>query len=173
MSLRHALFTATLTLSLLAGCSRNATPPPTAEPSGTTAQPMESPEQKQPAPADAPVEGPSGGTTDTAPAYTPSAALPQGPAIFLLKGSGVRCMTTPCPTHLVSFPDAPDREPLQIHEVDLSGLGFTEEKQAELMAAVDSGQSVRVKASLSVRAKAGPAGDATVVRVLALVPETK
>jgi hypothetical protein len=170
MTLRHALLTATL-LSLLAGCSRNATSPSTAEPSGTTAQPMETPEQKQPAPADAPVDGPSAGTTGAA--TPPSAELPQGPGIFLLKGSGVRCMTTPCPTHLISFPDAPGREPLQIHEVDLSGLGLSEEQQAQLMLQVDSGQEVRVKGALSVRAKAGPAGDATVLRVQAVGPDAK
>jgi hypothetical protein len=171
MTLRHALFTATL-LSLLAGCSRNASSPPTAEPSGTTAQPMESPEQKQPAPADAPVEGSSGGTAEApAPTGTPTTALPEGPAIYVLKGSGVRCMTTPCPTHLAFFTAPPERDALQIHEVDLSGLGFTEEKQQELMATVDSGQGVRVKASLSVRPKAGPAGDATVLRVIRLIPD--
>ncbi len=163
MNLRQALLTATL-LGLLAGCSRNATQPPTAEPSGTATQPMETPDNP-PAPADAPVDGPSGGS--------PSAALPQGPGIFMLKGSGVRCMTTPCPTHVLSFPDTPGREPLQIHEVDLSGLGLSEEQQAQLMLQVDSGQEVRVKGALSVRAKAGPAGDATVLRVLAVGQDAK
>ena len=163
MKLRHTLLTATL-LSLLAGCSRNAPSPSTAEPSGTTPQPMETPDNA-PAPADAPVEGSSGGTA--------SAALPQGPGIFMLKGSGVRCMTTPCPTHVISFPDTPGREPLQVHEVDLSSLGLSEEQQAQLMLKVDSGQEVRVKGSLSVRAKAGPAGDATVLRVLAVGSDAK
>jgi hypothetical protein len=170
MTLRHALVTATL-LSLLVGCSRNATPPAPAESSGTTPQPMESPEQKQPAPADAPVEGPSGGTAEAPPATATPSALPEGPAIFMLKGSGVRCMTTPCPSHHAFLTDNLEGEPVQIHEVDLSGLGLTEEQQAQLMLQVDSGQAVRVKASLSVRPKAGPAGDATVLRVIRVIPD--
>ena len=167
MTLRQPLLTAALALGLLAGCSRNATPPPTAESGGTPPAQMETPPNDKPAqpPADAKPAGemPSGGTAATG---TPA---DHAPAVFFVKNSGVRCITTPCPTFLASRPDRPNEDPMPIHELDLSALGVSDEKRASLEMATFEGPGLKVQATVAVRPNAGPAGAATVLRVSQVV----
>jgi hypothetical protein len=169
MTLRQPLLTAALAFTLLAGCSRNATPPPPAESGGTPPAQMETPPSDKPAPppADAkPVgEPPSGGTA----AAAPGAPTDRGPAVFFVRNSGVRCITTPCPTFLASRPDRPNEDPMPVHELDLSRLGVSDEKRASLEEATFHGPGLKVQASVDVVPNAGPAGAATVLRVSQVV----
>ena len=84
--------------------------------------------------------------------------------VLLLKDSGVRCITFPCPSYSVQAPG--QKEAREVHELDLAALGSDEERE-RVQAEVANG--IRVEGTLSVRAKAGPAGDATVLRVTRLL----
>ena len=163
MTFRQPLLTAALALGLLAGCSKG-TPPP-AEPSraaesgGTPSAPMDKPSTDKPAP-----ETPSGGT-----AAAPSAE--RGPAVFFIRDSGVRCMTTPCPFFIATRPDRPGVDGLQVHEVDMSALGLSDEKRNLVMEATHGNAGLKVEATVDTIPNAGPAGAATVLRVTRVVED--
>ncbi|MBF5045254.1 hypothetical protein FGE12_22810 [Aggregicoccus sp. 17bor-14] len=112
---------------------------------------------------------PDAGAQDAAPAAAQrpthptdeAARMPSdGAQTLLLKDSGVRCITFPCPSYSVQAPG--EKEPREVHELDLSALGSDAEREGVQKALQ---QGVRVEGTLSVRPKAGPAGDATVLRV--------
>ena len=98
-------------------------------------------------------------------ASTPPAKGELGrPQALLLKDSGVRCITTPCPSYSVQA--AGEQGSRAVHELDLSALGSDEERER-----VQQGlqRGVRVEGTLSIRRNAGRAGDATVLRVTRLL----
>lgn len=161
MTFRQPLLTAALALGLLAGCSKGNPPetPRAAESGGTASAPMDKPTTDKPAPAP---ESPSGGT-----AAAPSAE--RGPAVFFLRDSGVRCMTTPCPYFIATRPDRPGDEPIQVHEVDTAALGVDDEKRASIMDATHGNPGLKVEGTLDTVPNAGPAGAATVLRVRRVV----
>lgn len=159
---RHLLLAATL--ALLAGCSRNTSQSSSAESGGTPSAQQEAPvndKVAQEQPVNAPGEAPSGGTA--------AAPTDRGPAVFFVKNSGVRCITHPCPTFVVTRPDRPGAEPLQVHELDLSALNVDDEKRNQLELATFHEPGLKVEATLDTVRNAGPAGDATVLRVSKLV----
>jgi hypothetical protein len=164
MNFRHPLLTAALALGLLAGCSKGTTPPEpsrAAESGGTPTAPMDNKPAPAPTPAPAP-ESPSGGT-----AAAPSAE--RGPAVFFIRDSGVRCITTPCPFFVATRPDRPGDEPLQVHEVDMAALGLSDEKRNSVMEATHGNAGLKVEATVDTVPNAGPAGAATVLRVRKVV----
>ncbi|OJT18602.1 hypothetical protein BO221_38260 [Archangium sp. Cb G35] len=161
MTFRQPLLTAALALGLLAGCSKGNTPEPprAAESGGTASAPMDKPTTDKPAPAP---ESPSGGT-----AAAPSAE--RGPAVFFIRNSGVRCMTTPCPYFIATRPDRPGDEPIQVHEVDTAALGVSDEKRNSIMEAANGNPGLKVEGTLDTVPNAGPAGAATVLRIRRVV----
>ncbi|KFA94797.1 DUF6748 domain-containing protein [Archangium violaceum] len=161
MTFRQPLLTAALALGLLAGCSKGNTPetPRAAESGGTASAPMDKPTTDKPAPAP---ESPSGGT-----AAAPSAE--RGPAVFFIRNSGVRCMTTPCPYFIATRPDRPGDEPIQVHEVDTAALGVSDEKRNSIMEAANGNPGLKVEGTLDTVPNAGPAGAATVLRIRRVV----
>lgn len=161
---RQPLLTAALALGLLAGCSKGTTPEtPSAESGGTPTATMEKPTTDTPAQAPAPTqETPSGGT-----AAAPSAE--RGPAVYFIRDSGVRCMTTPCPFFVATRPDRPGEEPLQVHEVDMAALNLSDEKRNNIMEATHGNAGLKVEATVDTVPNAGPAGAATVLRVTRVV----
>lgn len=160
MSVRLRLLSSLVALSLLAGCSRGTPPPSASSEPGTpsAAEPAATPAGE--AAANEP------GTTAT----QPPANLPQGPTLLLVRTSGVRCITEPCPYYLATRADRPDEEPLQVHELDLGAVAATDQAREELERATFEGQGLKVEAVVEVRPNAGPAGAATVVRVRKVVP---
>lgn len=142
MNLRPLLL-CMLCLGLVAGCSKPPSPEPIPDGSKTPTQP----------------ESPSGGT--------PSTEAGQGQTvIYIVKNSGIRCIAAPCPTHIAKPADKPDAEGIQIHELDFQDLNPSEEKREELRRKADeSPEGLKVEAVLEKKLKAGPAGDATVLRV--------
>jgi hypothetical protein len=169
MSPRPPLLAAAFALGLLAGCSRNPPPPQPAESRGApSSAPLEAPtadkagqEQAGPAPQAGTAPGESPSDTTGAPAE-------RGPAVFFVKNSGVRCMTHPCPTFVITRPDRPGEEPIQVHELDLSALNVDDEKRNQLELATFHEPGLKVEATLDTVRNAGPAGDATVLRVIKL-----
>ncbi|AKI99281.1 hypothetical protein ATI61_1245 [Archangium gephyra] len=162
MTFRQPLLTAALALGLLAGCSKGTTPaesPRAAESGGTPSAPMDKPATDKPATAPEPT---SGGT-----AAAPSAE--RGPAVFFLRNSGVRCMTTPCPYFIATRPDRPGDEPIQVHEVDTAALGVSDEKRASILEVANGNPGLKVEGTLDTVPNAGPAGAATVLRVRRVV----
>ena len=101
-----------------------------------------------------------------APPTEPPAEAGGEPRTLLLQDSGLRCITFPCPIYSVQPVGEAPGEPRQVHELDLSALGSDAERER-----VEEGvaRGVRVEGTLSVRRKAGPAGDATVLRVTRLL----
>jgi hypothetical protein len=158
MSLRRAV------LCLAASAALAACQTPASAPTASTdasAQPQQQPQQQPPKAASAPDAGrlpadvrsrplqvpeaepmPSDDTASKPPDTATGSAQP-----FLLRDSGVRCVTFPCPSYSVQAPG--------------------QQETREVQQGVAHG--IRVEGTLSVRAKAGPAGSATVLRVTRLL----
>jgi hypothetical protein len=98
---------------------------------------------------------------------TPSTGAGQGqPATYTVRNSGIRCIAPPCPTHLAQPASNPDGDAIQIHEIDFQDINPSEAQRTELMRKADEEpQGLKVEAVLVTQPKAGPAGDATVLRV--------
>jgi hypothetical protein len=89
---------------------------------------------------------------------------------YVVKNSGIRCIAPPCPTYIAKPANDPNAEGIQIHELDFQDLNPTEDKRAELTNVADtSPDGLKVEAVLEKKLKAGPAGDATVLRVKKVV----
>jgi hypothetical protein len=98
---------------------------------------------------------------------TPATGAAQGqPVTYTVRNSGVRCFAAPCPTHKAKPSSPPDAEEILIHEIDFQDLNPSEEQRTELQRKADENpDGLKVEAVLVVKPKAGPAGDATVLRV--------
>ncbi len=105
-------------------------------------------------------------TTPTQP-ETPSTGASQGqPVTYTVRNSGVRCIAAPCPTHRAQPVSPPDAEEILIHEIDFQDINPSEEQRTALMEKADgTPEGLKVEAVLVTKPKAGPAGDATVLRV--------
>jgi hypothetical protein len=85
---------------------------------------------------------------------------------YVVRNSGIRCIAPPCPTHLAQPVSNPDGDAIQIHEIDFQDINPSEEQRTELMRKADEApEGLKVEAVLETKLKAGPAGDATVLRV--------
>jgi len=98
---------------------------------------------------------------------TPSTGTGQGqPMTYTVRNSGIRCIAPPCPTHLAQPANNPDGDAIQIHEIDFQDLNPSEAQRTEFMRQADENPTgLKVEAVLETKPKAGPAGDATVLRV--------
>ncbi|WP_257460383.1 DUF6748 domain-containing protein [Archangium lipolyticum] len=158
MTLRQPLLAA-LAFGMLAGCTRNTTESRPAESGGTPterATPSTNPSGEPP-----PSEPPSRGTA--------AADKAGAPVVYIVKDSGVRCMAAPCPSFIATRPDRPNEDGLQVTDVDLAPLGLAEERRANILEATHSPTGLKVEATVVTVPKAGPAGDATVLRVTRVV----
>ncbi len=156
------LVLAALALGFAAGCTKPSSTPetPPSEP-GTPSTDM------APTPSDT-AAAPRGNEPGTdAPAAAPTADVKEGEsAVYIVKNSGVRCITTPCPYFNATRADKPGSEPLPIHELDLSAVsGGSEERAQELSHQTEMGEGLKVEATLTTKQNAGPAGAATVLKV--------
>jgi hypothetical protein len=162
MTLRQPLLATTLAFSLLAGCSRNTPESRPAESGGTPSAQMNPSANDKPTPATTPSgEAPSGGTAATAHAGAP--------VVFFVRDSGVRCMAAPCPAYIATRPDRPNEDGLQVTDIDLAALNLADERRTSLLEATHTSTGIKVEATVVIIPKAGPAGDATVLRVTKLV----
>jgi hypothetical protein len=137
MNVRRLLL-CVLCLGLVAGCSKPITPDPMPDNSKPPTQPE-----------------------------TPSTGAGQGqPVAYAVRNSGIRCIAPPCPTHLAVPVNDPNAEAIQIHEIDFQDMNPTEEKREEYMGKADTApEGLKVEALVEKKLNAGPAGDATVLRV--------
>jgi hypothetical protein len=128
-------------LGLWAGCAKQS-PSPEAPMTDTSKAPQS--------------DTPSGGTT-----------AGQGePVTYMVRNSGIRCIAPPCPTHLAVPVSNPNAEGIQIHEIDFGALNLQQDKLEEFMRKADeSPEGLKVDAVLDKNPNAGPAGEATVLRV--------
>ncbi len=138
-----------LCLGLMAGCAKQSPTPENPMPDESTA---ESAQPSQP-------ESPSGGTPMTG---TEQAAQPKA---YVVRDSGVRCFTTPCPSYTAMPVNDPGGDAIQIHELEFGDMNLTQDKVEGYMLQASQGAGLKVEATLEVKPKAGPAGDATVLRV--------
>ena len=134
-----------LCLGLVAGCAKQ---------SPTPEEPMTQPSKPTQ------TDSPSGGTPGT------QAAGQGQPEAYVIRNSGIRCIAPPCPTHLAQPVANPGGDAIQIHEIDFGALGLTQDKMEEFMRRADeSPEGLKVEALIDKQLNAGPAGDATVLRV--------
>lgn len=98
---------------------------------------------------------------------TPTTGAGQGQqAVYTIRNSGIRCFAPPCPTHLAQPASDPTGDAIQIHEIDFQDINPSEQQRETLMRKADeSPEGLKVEAVLEKKLKAGPAGDATVLRV--------
>jgi hypothetical protein len=90
---------------------------------------------------------------------------------YVVKNSGIRCIAAPCPTHIAKPLNDPNAEGIQIHQIDFQDINPSDEQREQLMSKADeSPDGLKVEAVLEKKLKAGPAGDATVLRVKKVLP---
>lgn len=89
----------------------------------------------------------------------------KGP-LYLLRDTGKRCITHPCPSWAAV--DVETRAEREITGIDLSALGLDAKKAEDVRARVLAGL-VWVHGEIKTVPKAGPAGDGTVLAVRAIV----
>lgn len=148
MTVRPFLLSA-LCLGLVVGCSTPVSPDP---------MPTDSkPSMQQ--------TNPSGGTPST------GAATQDQAVAYVVKNSGIRCIAPPCPVYIARPVNDPNAEGIKIHELNFQDINPTDDKRMELTSQADtSPDGLKVEAVLEKRLKAGPAGDATVLRVKKVLP---
>jgi hypothetical protein len=128
-----------LCLGLAAGCSKPVSPDPMPDNS------------KPPAQTENPSTGEGQGQQQVA---------------YTVKNSGIRCIAPPCPTHMAVPVSNPDADAIHIHEIDFQDLNASEDQRMEFMRRADeTPEGLKVEAVLVKQPNAGPAGDATVLRV--------
>ena len=146
-------------------------------PSSPTAQPSGGDVSGAAAPADlkrTEGEAPSGAANEpgtAAPTPSPGDATMTTSTVYIIKDNGKRCFAPPCDHYDLFAADAPDKKLQSIHEIDLSSItGGDSEKMGELLQrASKGGPGLKVEGSLDKRLKAGPAGDAIVLRATRVV----
>jgi hypothetical protein len=138
----RSLWLSTLCLGLMAGCARSASP---------ESAPMNQTPKSSASPSDIPGQ--------------PAEADQPKPTAYHVRDSGIRCFAPPCPSFLAVPSGKSDAEGLQIHEVDFSEVNAPQDQRDSYMAQAGSQGGLKVEATIAVRQKAGPAGDATVLRV--------
>ena len=85
--------------------------------------------------------------------------------VYIVKDNGKRCFAPPCDHYDLLRADQPDTVLQSIHELNLDAVtGGDAEKQAEMVRRTFSAQGLKLEGALEQRLKAGPGGDATVLR---------
>ncbi|WP_434379731.1 hypothetical protein [Melittangium boletus] len=87
----------------------------------------------------------------------------QSPA-YIVKDNGKRCFAPPCDHYDLFHADRPDEKLQSIHELDLSAVSDDPTKLGELQERAFSAEGLKLVGTLDTRLKAGPAGDAIVLR---------
>jgi hypothetical protein len=91
---------------------------------------------------------------------------PETPAVYIVKDSGVRCLTAPCPVYTALRADPPEQEGLPVTDLDLSALGLADEQRATLLRTTQKkGPGLKVEATVSTVPNAGPGGTATILHI--------
>ncbi|RKG78661.1 hypothetical protein D7W79_12290 [Corallococcus exercitus] len=166
MNARSLILSAVLVLGPVA-CSTPSSPP--AQPSGDMSGAA--------APADlkrTDVDAPPGAANEpgtAAPTPSPGDATMTTSTVYIVKDNGKRCFAPPCDHYDLFSADAPDKKLQSVHEIDLSAItGGDDAKMGELLQrASKGGPGLKVEGSLDKRLKAGPAGDAIVLRATRVV----
>lgn len=166
MNVRSLLLSAVLVLGPVA-CSTPSSPStqPSSDVSGAAA------------PADlkrTDVDAPAGAANEpgtAAPTPSPGDATMTTSTVYIVKDNGKRCFAPPCDHYDLFSADAPDKKLQSFHELDLSAItGGDSEKMGELLQRTSKGgPGLKVEGSLDKRLKAGPAGDAVVLRASRVV----
>jgi|GEM_PF-1452092 len=156
------LLLAALALGFAAGCSK-----PSASSSTPSNEPGTPSGDSRPAAENAaPPSGDQSGTP-VAPPPPPGnggEAKAGESAVYIVKDSGIRCIAPPCPSYNAVLADKPDMDAIPVHELDLSAVTGGSEQQMESLMQRTTAGGLKVRGSLETRPKAGPAGDATVLR---------
>lgn len=84
--------------------------------------------------------------------------------VYIVKDNGKRCFAPPCDHYDLFHADRPDEKLQSIHEIDLSAITEDATKQGELKERAYTPEGLKLVGSLDTRLKAGPAGDAIVLR---------
>ncbi|NOK18214.1 hypothetical protein [Corallococcus carmarthensis] len=167
MNARSLLLSAVLLLGPVA-CSTPSSP--TAQPSGGDAPGAAAPADLKRTEVQTP-EGIANEPGTAAPTPSPGDATMTTSTVYIIKDNGKRCFAPPCDHYDLFSADAPDKKLQSFHEIDLSAVtGGDSEKMGELMQrASKGGPGLKVEGSLDKRLKAGPAGDAIVLRATRVV----
>jgi hypothetical protein len=165
MNARSLLLSAVLVFGPVA-CSKP--PSPTAQPSSDESG-SAAPADVKPTPVDAP-SGAAGEPGTAAPTPSPGDATMTTSTVYIVKDNGKRCFAPPCDHYDLFSADAPDKKLQTFHEIDFSAIaGGDDAKLGELMQKANSPGGIKLEGSLDKRLKAGPGGDATVLRATRVV----
>ncbi|GMU07586.1 hypothetical protein [Corallococcus caeni] len=166
MNARSLILSAVLLLGPVA-CSTPSSPP--AQPSGDVSGAAAPTDLKR-----TEVDAPSGAANEpgtAAPTPSPGDATMTTSTVYIVKDNGKRCFAPPCDHYDLFSADAPDKKLQSLHEIDLSAVtGGDDAKMGELLQrAAKGGPGLKLEGSLDKRLKAGPAGDAIVLRATRVV----
>ncbi|RKH24578.1 hypothetical protein D7V77_20250 [Corallococcus sp. CA041A] len=166
MNARSLLLSAVLVLGPVA-CSTPSSP--TAQPSSDVSG-AEAPADLKRTDMDAPA-GAANEPGTAAPTPSPGDATMTTSTVYIVKDNGKRCFAPPCDHYDLFSADAPDKKLQSLHEIDLTAVtGGDDAKLGELMQrASKGGPGLKVEGSLDKRLKAGPGGDAIVLRATRIV----
>ncbi|AGC41598.1 putative lipoprotein [Myxococcus stipitatus DSM 14675] len=155
------LLLAALALGFAAGCSKPSSTPPT--PSNEPGTPSAG-DSKQPSTPPAPSGDQSGTPVPPSPQGNTNEVKMGESTVYIVKDSGIRCIAPPCPSYNAFLADKPDMDAIPIHELDLSAVSGGSEQQLESLMQRTVAGGLKIQGVLETRPKAGPAGDATVLR---------
>ena len=90
--------------------------------------------------------------------------------VYIIKDNGKRCFAPPCDHYDLFDANKPDVKLQSFHEVDLSAVtGGDDTRQGELMQKAFSPGGLKLEGTLDKRLKAGPGGDAIVLRATRVI----
>ena len=89
--------------------------------------------------------------------------------VYIVKDNGKRCFAAPCDHYDLFRADQPDVKLQSIHELDLTAITSDDTKRGDLVERAYAPEGLKLEGSLAQRLKAGPAGDATVLRATRVI----
>ncbi|ATB34179.1 DUF6748 domain-containing protein [Melittangium boletus] len=89
--------------------------------------------------------------------------------VYIVKDNGKRCFAPPCDHYDLFRADQPDVKLQSIHELDLSAIAGDDTTRGELAQRAFSADGLKLEGTLAQRLKAGPGGDAVVLRATRVV----
>jgi hypothetical protein len=102
--------------------------------------------------------------------FLSACGVDQVPGNYVLKSSGIFCVTHPCPS-LEAVPLGFGKRTLPVTDVDLTDVTKSQDERNQLEARIFSEKGLKVEGWVEIVPDAGPAGDAKVFHVIQVLED--